>query len=202
MNTKILKSFTLVSSLALVGSAAQGATMVTDVLNEYGPGSYANVGGMVNPFTLYGGTMSYNYAKANQFGSLVPPTLTYFYPTTAAITSGVIGLTDAQGLSDVIVFGDYGNVNNQNFDYASFYSLDHLGALADQPYSGSTANLPLYPETGPYTPAVGQPGYVPGYTITYDFVSAVPESSATAWVGATFVLGALGLTSRRSLAKA
>jgi hypothetical protein len=175
---KLMLGAAVAALFANVGSAVV-QSQITDVLNEYGPGSYAIVNGAMNQFTPYGTAGSeYNYATVSEFGAGNPATLTYFYPTSLAITGGAIALTDAQGLSDVIVFNSYVNSQNQNFDYASFYSLDHVGAPADQPYTGSTQGLPTFSETAPYTPVAGQAGYVSGYTITYEFISSIPEPGA------------------------
>jgi hypothetical protein len=198
MEKSMQKVLMALAASTLVANSGVAQTVVTDVLNEYGLGSYATVNGTLNQFTPYG-TSLYSFATANQFGPALPPTLTYFYPTANQITAGGLVLVDAQGPSDVIVFGN--NVNNlgQNFDFASFYSLDQLGAPADNPYLGSTAGFQALTEGSPYTPVAGQAGFVAGDIITYNFVSAVPEPATYGAWAAALTLVPLGVGMVRNL---
>jgi hypothetical protein len=130
--------------------------------------------------------------------------LTYNLLGPPALTAGDVILFEDQVMSDILRFNPAG-AGGQNAYPASvvFYSdrFDGADALADTGFPTLFyTNILNFPEVGPeggpngitYTPAEGQPGFVPGFSVTYVVQSdaAIPEPS-------TLLLVASGLAAAK-----
>jgi hypothetical protein len=116
-------------------------------------------------------------------------------------------LNDQLVTLDVIRFNPLPDVPEPHAGIA-FYSdnVDGFDALADtsgppSSFYTNTATLPeVGPEEGPngaiYTPTANQPGFLPGFAVTYVFISdgAVPEPAT--WAMMIVGFGAIGLAFR------
>ena len=155
-------------------------TALTGVLqNDPGPGGLANV-------------LTYNL--------LGPPSL----------TAGDLLIFDGNGtFGDVVRFNDYNTGGVTGYPASLlFYSnpLDGYDSLADisAPPSTDYANvldLTDVENNGMsymlYTPTDGQPGFVPGFSVTYDIISDVPEASTLTMLGSGIILGLAGVLLRK-----
>jgi hypothetical protein len=179
------RTFMVVVSLLLVACLAgpAGANIVVD---EHGNGFYD------------GTPLTFGQGQDPVTGGL-PNALFYLLP--GAVTSGDVVLTEPPtgAESDLIRF--YSNFFVGN--YLIFYSdySDPPDALADIGFPvGLQANNITLEEQGDegyngyvYTPSQGQPGYVVGAVVTYQFVSdGVVPVPPSAWLLGSGLLGLLG----------
>ncbi|HZO89442.1 MAG TPA: PEP-CTERM sorting domain-containing protein [Chthonomonadaceae bacterium] len=143
--------------------------------------------------------------------------LTYDLLGPPDLVAGDVLLFD-EGISanvlDVIRFNPAGTGGDPNYPASLlFYSDDIEGfdslADTDSPPGAFYSNQVSIPEVGPednngafYTPTANQPGFVPGFAVTYHFISdaAVPEPGALALLLTSGLTGT-GLLLRRRVRK-
>lgn len=119
-------------------------------------------------------------------------------------------------LSDVIRFNPAGTGGNNSYPNALvFYSDTQDSGEAPAPadtgfpisFYANTVNVResgFNTHVATYTPFAGQPGFVQGFTVTYNFVSstAVPEPGPLVLAGLASVLGLAAVRFRRKAAAA
>jgi hypothetical protein len=195
----------LFAAVAVLAGGVQRATAaplpsITISVDENGNGTFvSNVTGMFTlPFAL----------KADPGPGGLPSVLTYDLLGPPSLVAGDVQLTEGGVFADVIRFNPAGT--GGNLDYRSsllFYSdssdgVDSIGDTPTPPLAFYT-NLISIPEVGPegangatYTPTDGQPGFIAGFNVTYDFVSdgtlATPEPASVTLLG----LGVAGIAVR------
>ncbi len=103
-----------------------------------------------------------------------------------SVVAGDVQMRDGSVTLDVIRFNPAGTGGNPLYPASIlFYSdnLDGFDALADTPGPPPQHTNVVYIDEvgtesvnyGLYTPSNGQPGFVPGYTVSYKFISDTPE---------------------------
>jgi hypothetical protein len=198
------KTFTLLAALflgaALFNSAAVVVVPLTITVDENGNGTIDG--------TPLAWTATYADPGPGRRTALFP--LTYILPVAFNnVQAGDIQLYETLPvfeMSDYLRFNPFGTENQvdhtiQQFASLVFYSnpADGIDSLADVPFPGNSYPISLFfpeqgTEAGPngywnYTPIAGQPGYVPGLDVTYNFISdPVPEPSTAAIAGAFLLL--------------
>lgn len=132
--------------------------------------------------------------------------LTYDLTSLPGIVPGDVLIMEPDGnFSDVIRFNPAGNVDHPNdFQSLVFYSdnLDGADAFADTGLPTALyTNVRVITEVGEegfnfadYTPGPDDPGFVPGWDVTYHFISDIPAPGSAAIVG---LCGLAGLRRRR-----
>ena len=108
-----------------------------------------------------------------------------------SVVAGDVQMRDGSVTLDVIRFNPAGTGGNPLYPASIlFYSdnLDGFDALADTPGPPPQHTNVVYIDEvgtesvnyGLYTPSNGQPGFVPGYTVSYKFISHTPEPACPA----------------------
>ncbi len=142
-------------------------------------------------------------------------TLTYSLAGTPALIAGDVFLLEGAaggGIQDVIRFNPAGTGGNPAYPPSLVFYSDNLGGaddLADTPSPPTSfyTNTVTISEVGPegnngafYTPTPNQPGFVPGFAVSYHFISdftPVPEPASVAFLAASVLTGAACLRRRR-----
>jgi hypothetical protein len=201
MRPKVLRfvlALVLLCCLA-IPAAADGTGCPTIMVNENGQGtldfSAPGCSGSVSPLV--------GVLKADPGPGGLASVLTYDLGGPPSLVAGDVLMQDGVGgpTLDVVRFNPKGTGGNPDYNASLvFYSdnidgSDSLGDTSSPPGSFYTNTLTI-PEVGPegnngaiYTPTAGQPGFVEGFTVTYDLISdsvAAPEP-------ATFTLLTSGL---------
>jgi hypothetical protein len=190
-------------SLLWVTARAQAQMAFTVTVDENGNGNVVAAGVGIAPL--------FSILAPDPGPGGAPQALTYDLGTsTGLIATGDVLLMDPDGtIGDVIRFNDSGQQGVSAITLV-FYSdnSDGSDALADVASSPSAfyTNMVTINEIGPdkmngavYTPTTGQPGAVtvPGFTISYHFVSDVPEPGSAALLVSMGVSGAALLRRKR-----
>jgi hypothetical protein len=189
MAMKRILLWVALAGLSIVGSAfAQGANNPIITVDEDGVGTLQFPG--AGPIPLHG-----VLAPDPGPGGL-PSALTYNLLGPPALVAGDVFLIEGTVFSEDIRFNPAGTGGNPAYPASLvFYSdtVDGADALADtgNPTAFYTNLLPGF-EVGPegsnglfgYTPTANQPGFVPGFTVTYNIQSdSVPEPATLALLG-------------------
>jgi hypothetical protein len=141
--------------------------------------------------------------------------LTYRLGTPPSLVAGDVLLVEPGGgglLSELLRFNPAGTGGGAYPASLVFYSdlaFDGGNSLADVGfplalYTNTVSLVETGPEAGPngffnYTPTANQPGFVPGFAVTYNFISdtaVVPEPASLVMAG-TAILAGLGYAWRR-----
>jgi hypothetical protein len=206
----ILAVLSLAASLLATGGNVLAANIPTISVDETGPGTLRFPGG---PNFALPGVLALDpgpggLSSALTYDLLGPPAL---------VAGDVLLLEPGLGvLTDIIRFNPAGTGGNPGYPASLvFYSdaFDGGNSLADRGfptalYTNTVSLVETGPEAGPngffnYTPTANQPGFVPGFEVTYNFTSdarAVPEPASFVMAG-TAVLVGLGYAWRRHRAK-
>jgi hypothetical protein len=132
-------------------------------------------------------------------------TLTYDLLSPPPLVAGDVELRTGVFSSDLIRFNPAGTGSPTYPASVVFYSTDALGALADTGFPGSFyTNLVVLNEGANeitfYTPTANQPGFIAGFSVEYEILSAVPAPAALPLFATG--LGGLGLLGWRRKRKA
>jgi len=186
-----MRALRLVGWAVLLGLAfvfpSGGADAVIITVDENGHGTLDFGSGPVpSPFTLQNDPGPGGLNNVLTYSLLNPPNL----------TAGDVLLSDAGLILDVVRFNP-NEVCSGVTGCLVFYSdnIDGFDALGDTfaPPAALYANTVTIPEIGTeanngatYTPTAGQPGFVPGFVVTYNLMSdvAVPEPASLALLAA------------------
>jgi hypothetical protein len=202
--SRVVRGFVAALALTLCASRLRAAPIplpVVDIeVDEYGNGTVTPESTGI-PFPTLGSL------QADPGPGGLSSTLTYSLLAPPDLVAGDIFLTEGVGgaINDVIRFNPAGTGSVSYPASLVFYSdnTDGFDALADtaSPPTAFYTNTVTIAETGTetnngafYTPTVGQPGAVTGFTVNYHFISDLPEPTTAALMG---VCVALGLLSRR-----
>jgi hypothetical protein len=210
----ILAVLSLAASLLATGGKvhAQAANNPTISVDETGLGTIRFPGSPIFPLpgVLAPDPGPGGLSSALTYNLLGPPSL---------VAGDVILLEPGLGvLTDIIRFNPAGTGGNPAYPASLvFYSdlaFDGGNSPADVGfptalYTNTVSFVETGPEAGPngfsnYTPTANQPGFVPGFGVTYNFTSdagAVPEPASFVMAG-TAVLAGLGYAWRRKRAAA
>jgi hypothetical protein len=200
---KVLALLALVTLLA-TGSFAANCPLIT--VNENGDGrlDFSQCGGGVTamPGVLRNDPGPGGLNNVLTFNLLGPPSL----------TAGDLGIFDASGLfSDVVRFNDYNTGGVPGYPASLLFYSDPVAGIYDSRADIYSPPTSLYPNalglleiwsngvsSVLYTPASGEPGYVPGFSVTYDIISDTPEPS-TIILFTSSLIGAAGVLRHRLL---
>src|SRR5882762_42648 len=165
----------VVAFMALPGSAPAQGNNPSIFANEHGFGSITDLGGFV--FNMPG------VVAADPGPGGLPSALTYNLLGPPALVAGDLFIQEligpTLGLSDLIRFNPDGTAPGYRASFV-FYSASGGGvdSLADMGFPAvSYANRFTVLEVNEevfYTPNPDQPGYVPGFAVTYHFLSDDP----------------------------
>jgi len=136
--------------------------------------------------------------------------LTYNLLGPPSLTAGDLRLFDTNGVfSDVVRFNDYNTGGVTGYPASLLFYSDPVGgrydSLADinSPPTAFYTNALNLTETEVggvsyvlYTPLSGQPGYVPGFSVTYDIISDTPEPGTLIMFGSG-IIGLAGVLRRK-----
>jgi hypothetical protein len=143
----------------------------------------------------------------------LPSVLTYNLLGPPGLVAGDLLLIEPGSnlIEDVIRFNPAGTGGNPAYPASLVFYSDNIGgadSLGDTPSPPTAfyANTLVLPEVGSedhvngatYTPTANQPGFIPGFNVTYDITSDVPEPGSLALL-ATGGLPLLGFLRRRKL---
>ena len=199
---KIFILMTLVTLLA-TGAFAASCPFITVDENGHGRLDFTQCGGGLTPMpgVLQNDPGPGGLANVLTYNLLGPPSL----------TAGDLLIFDADGIFyDVVRFNDYNTGGVRGYPASLLFYSDPIGGIYDSladifsPPTSFYANQLNLTETVTngvsyvvFTPASGQPGFVPGFAVTYDIISDTPEPS-TILLFASSLIGA-GVLRRRLL---
>jgi hypothetical protein len=194
-----MKKTILLTITLLLGAGMQSVPAITITVDEDG-------NGFVDGAPL---SWTSTYADPGPGRRTAPFPLTYMLPAEFnTVQAGDIQLFEMDPvfeISDYLRFNPAGTENLvdhtvQQFASLVFYSnpADGVDSLADVLFPGNSYPVFLIfaeqgVEAGPngywnYTPIPGQPGFVQGLDVTYNFISDVPEPGAGVIAGALVLL--------------
>jgi hypothetical protein len=193
MKSNICSASILLTAVLVIGlcNPAAAATIVT--LDENGNGSI-NFG--AGP-TFIPGSLQQDPGPGGQ-----PAVLTYVL-NAPNLTAGDLLLTDGGLIDDLVRFNPAGTGGVPNYlSSVLIYSsgvrgIDSLADTLQLPFADYSNTLTIPETTGggvdgvQYTPVSGQPGFIPGFAVTYAITSDVPEPSSIFLMlsGAVFYAG-------------
>jgi hypothetical protein len=185
------------AGIVLPHAQAQAATanpLIT--VDENGNGSFVFPGSPLFPFV--------GVVQADP-GPGGGNTLTYDLLGPPPLVAGDVELTNGTFTSDLIRFNPAGTGSPTYPASVVFYSTDALGALADTALPSATyTNLVVLNEGANeitfYTPNDTQPGFIAGFAVEYEILSATPLPTALPLFATG--IGGLGLLGWRRKRKA
>ena len=190
-NLNLLAASALAISAIISGTSAtaQQAPNPLITADEYGNGTllFPGQGPITMPSSLTNDSGPGGLSNVLTYNLLGPPSL---------VTGDVI-LTDPVGDSDLIRFfgttfflfySDEGTDGNADVGFPTALSDNHV-TLAEV---GPEGNNGIF-----YTPTANQPGYVPGFSVTYHFISDSPLPEPATWAMMILGFGAIGFALRR-----
>jgi PEP-CTERM motif-containing protein len=176
----------LFTTLFMVGSRSLRAQANGPfvILNEDGQGTLQFPGNPLSPLPS---------APAQDPGpGGLPNALTYDLGGPPRLIAGDVFLFEL-GVSDIIRFNPAGTGGNPGYPASAVFYSDNTfpsqNELADTgfPTAIYTNTVVIMENTSGatiYTPTSTQPGFVPGFSVTYNFFSPIPEPSTWAMIGA------------------